>query len=220
MRRQIFSSVVLLILFLTFGAQLGRADYYTQAFNGYTFTGGPNGIGELFGHVTLNTALLPPIDHGWPWPTEAFTEAIADASMTWIQPNGKVVNMYLSSFGPGGPGASYGSPFPGNNCGLLSTQGAPFACPWSVAWGYKDNPIYMAQGTLASMDGFFDTPCAPRTGYEQSDRCGIWSNWDNQDGPGDAGGLFRGTWSLVPEPPSWMMALAAALVMVFLKFKS
>ena len=98
-------------------------------------------------------------------------------------------------------------------CSLISGQGnspngQPYSpCFQSLSFGYKGNPIYLI---MAVQGGFFD-------------QGGLFVNYDNTDrpvGPPYGSNILRGTWTLVPEPPAKMMALGAALVMCFLKFKS
>ena len=209
MRRQIFSFAVLLILFLTAGAQSGRADSYTESFNGYTFNS--QVTGALFGHLTLNTDLLPPLDVPGPNP---FPSPYSSWSLTWIKTDGAVINMDTLVvddiwLGPYGYNPSSPSTI-STGCSLVSGQGnSPAGQPYSacgqiLSFGYKGNPDYVE---MTIQGGFFD-------------QRGLWVNYDDTDGPGRSGDILRGTWTLVPEPPSWMMALSAALVMCFLKFKS
>ena len=48
-----------------------------------------------------------------------------------------------------------------------------------------------------------------------------WINYDDTDGPGGppyGGNILRGTWTLTPEPPTWI-TVGGALMLFLLKLK-
>ena len=82
----VFASGLLLGLCLTASVRTARADSFTEVFNGFTFNDGETG--EVFGHLTLDTNLLPPLTRRY----NSIPNPYSSWSLTWIKTNGTVVN--------------------------------------------------------------------------------------------------------------------------------